>query len=207
MTQYRKKPVVIDATQWFKNGDHPVDYIKDVTVTEDGVLRTYTGDEAKSMGWEGYVVRYYRHPSVPGTEICKECGRIANDHGWVDTLEGGHRVCPGDYVITGIKGEIYPCKPDIFIATYEAEVEKTVEQRFQEFADKIGMRFGCENDCTELPAMLQEFVHAELLEMKEAVTLHIFKTARGDPRHWFTSIDVQKLNAMPEGTMLVAVRK
>jgi hypothetical protein len=40
-------------------------------------------------------------------------------HGWIETLEGGHIVCPGDYIITGIKGEHYPCKPDIFEATYE----------------------------------------------------------------------------------------
>jgi hypothetical protein len=40
-------------------------------------------------------------------------------HGWIETLEGGHIVCPGDYIITGVKGERYPCKPDIFEATYE----------------------------------------------------------------------------------------
>lgn len=38
---------------------------------------------------------------------------------WIETLEGGHAVTPGDYVITGVKGERYPCKPDIFEATYE----------------------------------------------------------------------------------------
>lgn len=41
------------------------------------------------------------------------------DHGWIDTLEGGHIVCPGDWIIKGIKGEYYPCKPDIFRQTYE----------------------------------------------------------------------------------------
>ena len=39
--------------------------------------------------------------------------------GWIDTLEGGHIVCPGDWIITGIKKEKYPCKPDVFAATYE----------------------------------------------------------------------------------------
>lgn len=38
----------------------------------------------------------------------------------IPTLEGAHRANPGDWIITGIKGEIYPCKPDIFAATYEA---------------------------------------------------------------------------------------
>lgn len=40
--------------------------------------------------------------------------------GWsCDTLEGKHEVTPGDWIITGIKGEKYPCKPDIFDKTYE----------------------------------------------------------------------------------------
>lgn len=42
-----------------------------------------------------------------------------HNHGWIDTLEGGHVVCPGDWIIRGIKGENYPCKPDIFAETYE----------------------------------------------------------------------------------------
>jgi hypothetical protein len=37
----------------------------------------------------------------------------------IDTLEGPFRVTPGDYIITGVKGEKYPCKPDIFEATYD----------------------------------------------------------------------------------------
>ena len=37
----------------------------------------------------------------------------------VDTLEGKMRVSVGDWVIRGVKGEYYPCKPDIFEATYE----------------------------------------------------------------------------------------
>jgi hypothetical protein len=35
------------------------------------------------------------------------------------TLEGEHRVDIGDWIIRGIKGELYPCKPDIFAATYD----------------------------------------------------------------------------------------
>lgn len=37
----------------------------------------------------------------------------------IQTLEGTMRAEPGDYVITGISGEQYPCKPDIFLQTYE----------------------------------------------------------------------------------------
>ena len=38
----------------------------------------------------------------------------------IQTLEGVMSARPGDYVIRGVQGEIYPCKPDIFEATYEA---------------------------------------------------------------------------------------
>lgn len=38
---------------------------------------------------------------------------------YIETLEGVMRGQPGDYIIKGVKGEIYPCKPDIFEATYE----------------------------------------------------------------------------------------
>lgn len=37
----------------------------------------------------------------------------------IRTLEGDMKVSDGDYVIEGIQGEFYPCKPDIFSATYE----------------------------------------------------------------------------------------
>jgi hypothetical protein len=112
MTLYRKKPVVIEATQWFKNGDHPADHQPFV---EGGDRQRY--DDYKES--EGRVVRYYRHPGVPGEKPCEQCGKTHHVHGWIDTLEQGHRVCPGDWIITGIKGERYPCKPDIFTATYE----------------------------------------------------------------------------------------
>ena len=38
----------------------------------------------------------------------------------IDTLEGTHRANQNDFIIRGVKGELYPCKPDIFEATYEA---------------------------------------------------------------------------------------
>ena len=37
----------------------------------------------------------------------------------IETLEGNMRCEPGDWIIKGVKGELYPCKPDIFDATYE----------------------------------------------------------------------------------------
>ena len=98
MAQFRKKPVIVEAHQWFANGDHP----------EDG-----------SPVKEGLVVRRFNRPDVGGGASCAECTLHMRKHGWIDTLEGGYIVCPGDWIITGVKGERYPCKPDIFEVTYE----------------------------------------------------------------------------------------
>jgi hypothetical protein len=70
--KFRKKPVVIEATQWFKMGDHPA--VREGRITKRPLL---------------------------------------------DTLEGEMYVDPGDWIITGVKGEHYACKPDIFELTYE----------------------------------------------------------------------------------------
>lgn len=48
---------------------------------------------------------------------------VADHAGLIHTLEGPHTVTPGDWIITGIKGEHYPCKPDIFDASYDEAVE------------------------------------------------------------------------------------
>ncbi|WP_445671759.1 hypothetical protein [Paenibacillus sp. FSL L8-0708] len=48
---------------------------------------------------------------------------FANGLMYIKTLEGIMESQPGDYIIRGVKGEIYPCKPDIFEATYEEVVE------------------------------------------------------------------------------------
>jgi hypothetical protein len=117
--KYRKKPVVIDATQWFKNGDHPDDgdeRFPPKTALSDA---RYTGEFAGEL-YEGKLVRYFRRPDVSGDRACQHCSLTMHVHGWIDTKEGGHIVCPGDWIIQGVKGEFYPCKPDIFAATYEA---------------------------------------------------------------------------------------
>jgi hypothetical protein len=41
----------------------------------------------------------------------------------IKTLEGDHVISPGDFLIKGIQGELYPCKPDIFEATYEPVID------------------------------------------------------------------------------------
>jgi len=43
-----------------------------------------------------------------------------NDTMLIETLEGVMSAQPGDWIIRGVKGELYPCKPDIFEATYES---------------------------------------------------------------------------------------
>jgi hypothetical protein len=108
--KFRKKPVVIEAVQWFKNGDHPGD---DVWRQFEDTFRDPTEPR------EGKVVRYYRRPEIDGKHKCMYCNDIIHNHGWIDTMEGGHVVCPGDWIITGVAGEYYPCKPKIFEATYE----------------------------------------------------------------------------------------
>lgn len=123
--KYRKKPVVIEATRWFKNGDHPLDYSLTHDGFENGELRQFSPEERKANSWEGDIVRYFRHPEVSGESTCNHCGKIMHDHGWIDTLEGGHIVCPGDWIITGIEGEHYPCKPQIFEQTYEPVAQQT----------------------------------------------------------------------------------
>lgn len=90
MPKFRKKPIVIEAEQF--NGYPP-----------DGQYAT-----------RGAVVM----PLGVGSGIC-ECGARLEAHGAIKTLEGRMKACPGDWVITGVKGEHYPCKPDIFAATYE----------------------------------------------------------------------------------------
>jgi len=108
--KYRKKPIAVEATQWFKNGDHPQDNCGAFVDNETG----------EPFQGEGHVVRYYRDPYDSGERKCPICGVIMHLHGWIDTLEGGHTACPGDWIITGVAGGFYPCKPDIFALTYEA---------------------------------------------------------------------------------------
>ncbi len=99
MKKFRKKPVVIEAEQWFK-----VIYDREAK----------HGITSEDMPIYHLNVGYFRHPERSGKNKCKHCGIIMHEHGWIDTLEGGHIVCPEDWIIKGIKGEFYPCKPDIF---------------------------------------------------------------------------------------------
>jgi hypothetical protein len=94
MGKYRKKPVVIEAVQW--TGDN----LKEVI--------DFTGlhESARKWTWEEYE------------GVVKEKGLK------IFTLEGPHWASVGSWIIKGIQGEFYPCKPDIFEATYEPVEEK-----------------------------------------------------------------------------------
>lgn len=95
--RYRKKPVVIEAIQWTEEVDPEelVDWIN----TNDGEAQ-YDADLAG--------------PRDPETGA--DWGVLL-----IHTLEGELEVTPRDWVICGVRGEFYPCKPDIFAATYEPE--------------------------------------------------------------------------------------
>jgi hypothetical protein len=56
---------------------------------------------------------------VPGGKFVPNLNDLAQGTLRIPTLEGDHTASAGDFIIRGVKGEFYPCKPDIFEATYE----------------------------------------------------------------------------------------
>ena len=88
------------TVQWFKNGDHPLDYAEDREGFENGELVTFSAESCKSKEWEGAIVRYFRSPSVHGDSECASCGSTAHEHGWLDDGGNGQAVCPGDFIVT-----------------------------------------------------------------------------------------------------------
>lgn len=93
--KFRKKPVVIEAMQFQRRNNGPVPYPEwfDDAVTVNDIITHNTG----------------KWGDVTQPAYCE-----------IKTLEGVMRANEGDWIIKGIKGEIYPCKPEIFAATYEA---------------------------------------------------------------------------------------
>ena len=92
MAKYRKKPIVIEAITF----DELVNYGR----MSDAPL--YNG-----MAWS---FTYGGHPITHENDDCY----------LIPTPEGIMKMMRGDMLITGVNGEIYPCKPDIFEKTYEA---------------------------------------------------------------------------------------
>ena len=94
--KYRKKPVEIEAFQY----DGDLMNSKGEYYVPEWAIEAYEKGIMFYGCWMGDTEEY-------------EVGLF------IETLEGTHHVSVGDYVIQGIKGELYPCKPDIFEATYE----------------------------------------------------------------------------------------
>ncbi len=90
--QYRKKPVVIQAVQF-------TEAMRDANLFDGKPL-----PEGMKRGRAEY------HPGRR---------QVYSSYFYIETLEGRMEVSVGDWIITGVKGEHYPCKPDIFAATYE----------------------------------------------------------------------------------------
>ena len=88
--KYRKKPVVIEAIQW--NGLN----LSEIMAFGGKDITVEINDLAWEVGKAPPVVHIY-----------------------IKTLEGTMEAKREDYIIKGVKGEIYPCKPDIFEATYD----------------------------------------------------------------------------------------
>ena len=66
----------------------------------------------------------------------------------IETLEGTMTANPGDFIITGVKGEQYPCKPDVFFATYDIEdtsITDTVIDNLSEWSSLVNTLYGANN--------------------------------------------------------------
>lgn len=104
--KYRKKPVVIEAFQMTEERRHDnSDWPKWL-------------HEAWNMDFDdpGSVWPAVKYGLSEGTEL------------GIRTLEGGYLVSHGDWIIRGVKGELYPCKPDIFEMTYERADDEAEKQ-------------------------------------------------------------------------------
>ena len=98
MPKFRKKPVVIEAVQIPETiFDGQFADAANSQLRFEVVLSEFAPQHYEDWKWRGG----------------KDPGII------IPTLEGDHLARPGDWIIKGVAGEFYPCKPDIFAATYE----------------------------------------------------------------------------------------
>lgn len=118
--RFRKKPVEIEAYQWWQVSPFDVNVKRDVDYYRHPPVDPVTGEVSAADNAISLGELKHSDPAVPERFRRERCDHLMNDHGYIHTLEGGHTVCPGDWIITGVQGERYPCKPDIFAATYEA---------------------------------------------------------------------------------------
>lgn len=101
MAKYRNKPVVIDAFRWTGGKDQEEDPVWIIDAIQSGVVRIVK---------YGSIIGHAKSGFKPDSLKME-----------IKTLEGVMTANPGDYIIQGVQGEIYPCKPDIFEASYEKE--------------------------------------------------------------------------------------
>lgn len=73
--------------------------------------------EAFRFGFDPIPKWFFEREQAKGVSYAFDCRR--NSRILIYTLEGDMTANKGDYIIKGVKGEIYPCKADIFEATYE----------------------------------------------------------------------------------------
>ena len=109
------------TVQWFKNGDHPLDYAEDREGFENGELVTFSASLCKAKEWEGAIVRYFRHPNIDGLVDCHLCGATMHEHGRLDDGETGPLVCPGDLIVTTDGRHAVVQQPDRAKATDRAQ--------------------------------------------------------------------------------------
>ena len=109
--KYRKKPVEIEAMQW------------DGTVTEGQEIMHWA---AKASGMT--VPPEYLN-DTPRGPVGIYTPRGLDPYLSIITLEGTMTARPGDFIIRGVQGEFYPCKPDIFEQTYEEALTPTDDER------------------------------------------------------------------------------
>ncbi len=91
----------------------PAQYRKKPVVIE--AMRWQPDDEDARMAMWEFVGDAADPVDADGTPVLE-----------INTLEGPLTAQPGDFIIRGVKGEFYPCKPDIFEATYQAELPEEV---------------------------------------------------------------------------------
>jgi hypothetical protein len=93
--KYRKKPVEIEAFQF----------------TEEAMESYY------SDNWPDWLCAAFKNQER--SDKARIWQKNSSDQWMCGTLEGPHEITFNDWIIQGVKGEIYPCKPDIFEMTYD----------------------------------------------------------------------------------------
>jgi hypothetical protein len=85
--------------------------------------------EIEAIKWDGTLLELV---GFVGESLIIKSGEVC-----IHTLEGDMRISVGDYVIKGVQGEFYPCKPDIFHETYEEVDEMKYTPEFFEHLYKV----------------------------------------------------------------------